>query len=80
MLLAAAYAAAALSAARKSFELVVCRWGEDVAWAKEFNHTIYDKGKGDVLSSDIYNTVPVDKNVGKENYCYLSHILKHYHG
>lgn len=68
-----------VATSRGSFEIVACRWGEDVGWIRELGlpHLIYDKGKGNALPSE-FNTVPVERNVGKENYCYLTHILRNY--
>jgi hypothetical protein len=70
----------ALVPQRGSFELVVCRWGEDVEWVRTLGvpHVIYDKGKGKKLSTKEFNVKHIDVNVGKENFCYLAHILQNY--
>jgi hypothetical protein len=77
----AARAASSVEAtvAETSFEIVACRWGEDVKWIDElgYRHIIYDKGKGLPLPSK-FNTVRVERNVGKENFCYLTHIIRNY--
>ena len=63
-------------ASQRKFEVVVCRWNEDVAWLAQTGaqYTVYNKG--DRLEDP--DAVELDSNVGKENYCYLKHIIDNY--
>jgi hypothetical protein len=72
------HAAAALDvrSRRNAFEVVVCRWNEDVSWlaASGAPYVLYNKGD----AIDDPNIVQLDSNVGKENFCYLKHIIDNY--
>jgi hypothetical protein len=68
-------------------KVVVARWDEDVSWAMEYPHVIYDKG-GDAIRSlcemgirgaPLLNVVQLHENPeGHESHTYLHHIISQY--
>jgi hypothetical protein len=58
--------------------IVVARWDEDVSWAAEYPHVIYNKGS-DPLDSVRFNVVDLKENPeGHESHTYLHHIISQY--
>lgn len=58
--------------------LVVARWDEDVSWAVNYPHIIYDKGGAPLNVTDL-NVIPIyDNPEGHESHTYLHHIISHY--
>jgi len=64
--------------------VVVARWDEEVSWAREYPHVIYDKG-GDLTPSPFpereggLNVVRIYENPeGHESHTYLHHIISQY--
>jgi hypothetical protein len=58
--------------------IVVARWDEDVSWAREYPHIIYDKG-GAALDTQGLNVVFLSSNPeGHESHTYLHHIISQY--
>ena len=58
--------------------LVVARWDEDVRWAADYPHIIYNK-RGEPLIVNDLNVIPLDVNPeGHESHTYLHHIISHY--
>lgn len=62
----------AVSAELVSFELVVCRFAEDVSWTRPWsiNTTIYNKGLDDLSLPCV-----LTPNIGREGETYLRHII-----
>jgi hypothetical protein len=69
--------------------IVVARWDEDVSWAKDYPHVIYDKGGGDgyIAEGETINlkdqlslyVVQLHENPeGHESHTYLHHIITNY--
>ena len=62
--------------------VVIARWDEDVSWAREYPHVIYDKG-GEIASLALamtgLNVVRLEENPeGHESHTYLHHIISQY--
>jgi hypothetical protein len=58
--------------------IVVARWDEDVSWAREYPHVIYDKG-GAPLDTQGLNVIFMSSNPeGHESHTYLHHIIQNY--
>jgi hypothetical protein len=66
---------------KESFEVVIARYNEDLAWVKEEFPTerviVYNKGKDDLILSKncIIKKLP---NIGRESHTYLYHIINNY--
>ena len=68
--------------------VVVARWDEDVSWAAEYPHVVYDKGGDDASSGSgdcelkdqrPLHVVQLQENPeGHESHTYLHHIIRHY--
>ena len=59
---------------KSNFELVICRYNEDIRWSEQFAEirTVYDKGGIYDLNSIVL------PNVGRDAHCYLTHIVRNY--
>lgn len=66
---------------KESINIVIARYKESTAhlrWLGRYPHIFYNRGEK-LVDSDVLHSVYQPKNVGREGWIYVDHIIKNYH-